>query len=94
VCLRHETSKHYFSCSGGTDTDSTTIALGHIAPNLCFFLSAGYVGHVVHSGASGSRNVDALFFRFGRDQYITHKIALEHVTLNMCFYIQRDLWFT
>jgi hypothetical protein len=29
---------------------------------LVFFHLVGYAGHVVHSGASGPRNVDALFF--------------------------------
>jgi hypothetical protein len=31
-----ETSMHYFSCSGGTGTDSTKIEPGHVTPNLCF----------------------------------------------------------
>jgi hypothetical protein len=47
-----ETSLHNFSCSGGTGTDSTKIALGHVTPNLCFCISVGSAGHVVHSGAS------------------------------------------
>jgi hypothetical protein len=29
-------SMHYFSCSGGTGTDSTNSALGYVMPNLCF----------------------------------------------------------
>jgi hypothetical protein len=29
-------SMHYFSCSGGTGTDSTKSASRHIMPNLCF----------------------------------------------------------
>jgi hypothetical protein len=34
--LEHETSMHYFCCSGGTDTNSIKNALGHIMSNLCF----------------------------------------------------------
>jgi hypothetical protein len=31
-----ETLMNYFSCSGGTSTDSTKSTLGHFTPNLCF----------------------------------------------------------
>jgi hypothetical protein len=31
-----ETSMHYFSCSGGTGTDSRKCASRHVLPNLCF----------------------------------------------------------
>jgi hypothetical protein len=31
-----ETSTHYYSCSGGTGTDSTKSVRGHIALNLFF----------------------------------------------------------
>jgi hypothetical protein len=34
-----------------------------------FFHSVGYVGHLVHSGASGTQNVIALFFIHGWDRY-------------------------
>jgi hypothetical protein len=80
-------STHYCSCLGGTDSDSTKSASGHVTPNLCFGIRRcvlgmkrrrmehnrlnkkttgtcyakhvflyplGYVGHVVHSGASGA----------------------------------------
>jgi hypothetical protein len=31
-----ETLMHYFSCSGGTSTDSRKCAPRHVAPNVCF----------------------------------------------------------
>jgi hypothetical protein len=36
VCPGRETSTHYFLSSGGTDTDSTKNALGHVMPNMYF----------------------------------------------------------
>jgi hypothetical protein len=32
----HKTSTHYFSCSGGTSTDSRKNLLGHVTMNNCF----------------------------------------------------------
>jgi hypothetical protein len=59
---RARNSDALFSCSVGTGTDSTRIAMGHVTSNLCFLHLVGSVGHVVHSGAFRARKVDALFF--------------------------------
>jgi hypothetical protein len=40
---------------------------------LVFLHPVGSVGHVVHSGASGVQNVNALFLMLGWDQYRFHK---------------------
>jgi hypothetical protein len=59
---------------------------------LVFLLLEGSVGHIVYSGASGVRNINALFFMLRWDQYGFDKSAFGHVTLNLCFRIRWDLW--
>jgi hypothetical protein len=59
---------HYFAPSGGTGTDSTKNAMGHVTLNF-FFASGGSVGHIVHSIGSGEWNDNSLFFMLGWDWY-------------------------
>jgi hypothetical protein len=94
-------STHYFSCLGGTSTDSTKSVLSQVRTNLCFCIrwdllvtqcipvrlgretsmhnlhpvgsAVGSAGHVVHSGVSRARIIEALFFILGWDQYKIHK---------------------
>jgi hypothetical protein len=58
---------------------------------LVFLFPVGYVGHVVHCGTSGARNVDALFFILVWDQCGFEKSAAGHVTLNLRFCFQWDM---
>jgi hypothetical protein len=57
-----ETLMHYFLCSGGTGTHSTKKCVKTRYTELAFLHPLGSAGHIVHSGSSGPRNVDALFF--------------------------------
>jgi hypothetical protein len=57
----------------------------------CIFASVGSAGHVVHSGASVARNVDALFCMLMWVLFFSINSALGHVTLCFCFCIPWDL---
>jgi hypothetical protein len=53
---------HYFSISVGPIVGLHKKCVVTRYAKLLFFNPVGYVGHVVHSGASGPRNIDTLFF--------------------------------
>jgi hypothetical protein len=57
---------------------------------LVFLYPVGSAGHIVHSGAFGARNVDALFFTPGWDRYGFNKKAPWQRTLYFCFCIRWD----
>jgi hypothetical protein len=61
---------------------------------LVFLHPLGCVSHVEHSGASGARNLYTLFFMVGWERYGYEKSVQGHVTLNLRFCIQWDLWVT
>jgi hypothetical protein len=64
----------------------------HYAKHL-FLHPVGYAGHVVHSDASGARNVDA-FSSSGGPGAVYIKCAPGHVTPNLCFCILWDVQVT
>jgi hypothetical protein len=76
---------HYFSCLGWTGTESTKKCVGTRYAKPVFLHPLGSAGHVVHSGASGLQNVDALFFMLEWDQYRFHKKCAETPNAKLVF---------
>jgi hypothetical protein len=62
----------------GVDTHYTEIVFLHLV---------GSTGHVVHSRASGARNIDALFSCLGGSGAVSIKSAMGHVAPNLFFYL-------
>jgi hypothetical protein len=59
-----------------------------------FLHPVGYAIHVVNSRLSGARNVDILFLCSGGSGAVSIKRSRGHVTMNLCFCMQWDLWVT
>jgi hypothetical protein len=68
-----ETSMHDFSFLGGTAYGFNKKRGVTRYTDLVFSHPVGSAGHIVHSGASWARYVDALFFMLRWDQYRFHK---------------------
>jgi hypothetical protein len=86
VHLGYETSTHYFSCFGGPDAVSTKSAPRTRYAKLVFLHLVRSAGHIVHSGASGARNINALFFMLRWARYRSHRkrVGTRYVEL-VCF---------
>jgi hypothetical protein len=83
-----EMSMHYFSCLGGTGTNSTKQHIGTRCAELVFLHPVASTRHIVHSGAGRAQNIIALFFMLGWARYGLQKKRIrtryaEHVFLNL-----------
>jgi hypothetical protein len=72
-----ETSTHYLSFPVGPGADSTKKCTETRYVKLVFLYPVGSTGHVVCSGVSEARNVDAVFFTQGWASCRSHKKSTE-----------------
>jgi hypothetical protein len=90
--LGHKTSTHYFSFSSWPGADTTKSASGHVTLNLCFLHPAGFAGHVLRSGASGLRNIDALFSMLGWAWYRLKKKCARRRCIEPVFFASSAIY--
>jgi hypothetical protein len=86
-----ETLTQYFSCSGGTGTDSRKSALGLLTPDL-YFCIRWYL-RVTHCIVErlGRKTLTHYFSCSGGMSTDSTKSATGHVKMNLCFCIRWDL---
>jgi hypothetical protein len=61
------------------------LIVGTSYTKLVFLDPVGSMDHVVHCGASGARNIDALFFLHGWDRYRFHRICMRTAYAELLF---------
>jgi hypothetical protein len=67
-------------CCGFHKKRARTYYAAHV-----FLHPEGSADHVVHSGLSGVRDIDTLFFMLRWDRYGFDKSMSGHITVNLCF---------
>jgi hypothetical protein len=89
----HETSIHYFSCSGGTSTDSKKTS-GDFTSNLCFYIQWDMQVTYCIPVRPGHKTSTEYFSCSRGTSNDSTKSALGHVMPNVSFCIRWDLRLT